>query len=200
MARPASGGLASKCVWIAGPNRTYWVGIFLTLQEKNMINIQADHITFDSIAVKVYPDRTGALKIRSSIYRHIKRRPDQQNLHGHNCALAFSLTPELTGATAKGKNCWKFWRTVVGKMPKWSWLRPTKMMKPISPPKSNRLRIWIWSKMVENRKGTVPTFKRFQKNFFDLINLVSLSSALSIMTSKEKYHCPKAKCFYRSGR
>jgi transposase len=36
--------------------------VFAALQEHDVINIQADHVSLDSTAVKVHPDGTGALK------------------------------------------------------------------------------------------------------------------------------------------
>lgn len=36
--------------------------VFAALQENDVINIQVDHISLDSTAVKVHPDGTGALK------------------------------------------------------------------------------------------------------------------------------------------
>ena len=36
--------------------------VFSTLQESDIINIQVDHVSLDSTAVKVHPDGTGALK------------------------------------------------------------------------------------------------------------------------------------------
>ena len=36
--------------------------VFLALQENDVINIQVDHVSLDSTAVKVHPDGTGALK------------------------------------------------------------------------------------------------------------------------------------------
>ena len=36
--------------------------VFLALQESDVINIQVDHVSLDSTAVKVHPDGTGALK------------------------------------------------------------------------------------------------------------------------------------------
>ena len=36
--------------------------VFLALQENDVINIQVDHVSIDSTAVKVHPDGTGALK------------------------------------------------------------------------------------------------------------------------------------------
>ena len=36
--------------------------VFAALQENDIINIQVDHVSVDSTAVKVHPDGTGALK------------------------------------------------------------------------------------------------------------------------------------------
>ena len=36
--------------------------VFLALQEKDIINIQVDNVSFDSTEVKVHPDGTGVLK------------------------------------------------------------------------------------------------------------------------------------------
>ena len=36
--------------------------VFSALQENDIINIQVDHVSLDSTAVKVHPDGTGALK------------------------------------------------------------------------------------------------------------------------------------------
>ena len=36
--------------------------VFSTLQENDVINIQVDHVSVDSTAVKIHPDGTGALK------------------------------------------------------------------------------------------------------------------------------------------
>lgn len=36
--------------------------VFAALQEHDVINIQVDHVSLDSTAVKVHPDGTGALK------------------------------------------------------------------------------------------------------------------------------------------
>jgi len=38
--------------------------VFSALQENDVINIQVDHVSLDSTAVKVHPDGTGALKKR----------------------------------------------------------------------------------------------------------------------------------------
>ena len=37
-------------------------GVFAALQENDIINIQVEHVSLDSTAVKVHPDGTGALK------------------------------------------------------------------------------------------------------------------------------------------
>jgi lactam utilization protein B len=36
--------------------------VFAAMQENDIINIQVDHVSLDSAAVKVHPDGTGALK------------------------------------------------------------------------------------------------------------------------------------------
>jgi hypothetical protein len=36
--------------------------VFAALQESDVINIQVDHVSLDSTAVKVHPDGTGSLK------------------------------------------------------------------------------------------------------------------------------------------
>lgn len=41
--------------------------VFAALQENDIINIQVDHVSLDSTAVKVHSDGTGALKKRSTI-------------------------------------------------------------------------------------------------------------------------------------
>ena len=41
--------------------------VFAALQENDVINIQVDHVSLDSTAVKVHPDGTGAFKKRSTI-------------------------------------------------------------------------------------------------------------------------------------
>jgi len=41
--------------------------VFAAPQENDIINIQVDHVSLDSTAVKVHPDGTGTLKIRSTI-------------------------------------------------------------------------------------------------------------------------------------
>jgi len=38
--------------------------VFAALQDSDIINIQVDHVSLDSTAVKVHPDGTGALKKR----------------------------------------------------------------------------------------------------------------------------------------
>ena len=43
--------------------------VFCALQEGDIVNIQVDHVSVDSTAVKVHPDGTRALKKRSTIYR-----------------------------------------------------------------------------------------------------------------------------------
>ncbi len=42
--------------------------VFTALQDGDIINIQVQHVSLDSTAVKVHPDGTGALKKRSTIY------------------------------------------------------------------------------------------------------------------------------------
>lgn len=56
--------------------------VFLALQENDVINIQVDHVSLDSTAVKIHPDGTGALNKRSSIYRQIPRQMDNQDSSG----------------------------------------------------------------------------------------------------------------------
>jgi transposase len=58
--------------------------IFLALQENDVINIQVDHVSLDATMVKVHPDGTGALKKRSSIYRQVPGRMDDQDSQGRS--------------------------------------------------------------------------------------------------------------------
>ena len=46
--------------------------VFGVLQDADVINIQVDHISLDSTAIKVHPDGTGALKKRSASHRKIQ--------------------------------------------------------------------------------------------------------------------------------
>lgn len=50
--------------------------VFSRLQANDIINIQVEHISVNSTAVKVHPDGTGALKKRSTIHRKITSRMD----------------------------------------------------------------------------------------------------------------------------
>ena len=56
--------------------------VFAALQENDVINIQVDHVSLDSTAVKVHPDGTGALK--KTVHNRLEnaRRLDNQNSHG----------------------------------------------------------------------------------------------------------------------
>jgi len=51
--------------------------VFSTLQESDVINIQVDHVSLDSTAVKVHPDGTGALK-KTVNNLSVSRGPDGQ--------------------------------------------------------------------------------------------------------------------------
>ena len=46
--------------------------VFCALQENDIINIQVDHVSVDSTAVKVHPDGTGALK--KTVHNRLARR------------------------------------------------------------------------------------------------------------------------------
>ncbi len=84
--------------------------VFLALQENNVINIQVDHISLDSTAVKVHPDGTGALKKRSSIYRQITSRLDHQDSYGCSppqSRRSISLSSEQAGDAPEGRNLLK---------------------------------------------------------------------------------------------
>jgi transposase len=43
--------------------------VFAALQENDLVNIQVDHVSLDSTAVKVHPDGADVLKKRRTIYR-----------------------------------------------------------------------------------------------------------------------------------
>ena len=49
--------------------------VFEALQENDFINIQVDHVSLDSTAVKVHPDGTGALK-KTVNNLSVNREPD----------------------------------------------------------------------------------------------------------------------------
>jgi len=51
--------------------------VFAALQENDIINIQVDHVSVDSTAVKVHPDGTGALK-KTVHNRLVNREVDGQ--------------------------------------------------------------------------------------------------------------------------
>ena len=51
--------------------------VFSALQEDDVINIQVDHVSLDSTAVKVHPDGTGALK-KTVNNLSVSRGPDGQ--------------------------------------------------------------------------------------------------------------------------
>ena len=51
--------------------------VFAALQENDFINIQVDHVSLDSTAVKVHPDGTGALK-KTVNNLSVNREPDGQ--------------------------------------------------------------------------------------------------------------------------
>ena len=50
--------------------------VFVALQQNDVIDIQVDHVSLDSKAVKVHPNGAGALKKRCSIYRQFASRVD----------------------------------------------------------------------------------------------------------------------------
>jgi Transposase and inactivated derivatives len=52
--------------------------VFAALQENDVINIQVDHVSLDSTAVKVHPDGTGALKKTVSNLLENHERAGQQ--------------------------------------------------------------------------------------------------------------------------
>jgi transposase len=76
--------------------------VFLALQENDVINIQVDHVSLDSTAVKVHPDGTGALKKRSSIYRQVESRLDHQDSYGCSRSQPRSSVLLVAGA---GRRC-----------------------------------------------------------------------------------------------
>lgn len=51
--------------------------VFAALQENDIINIQVNHVSLDSTAVKVHPDGTGALK-KTAINLSVSPAPDGQ--------------------------------------------------------------------------------------------------------------------------
>ncbi len=51
--------------------------VFSELQANDIINIQVEHVSVDSTAVKVHPDGTGALK-KTARKRSVNREPDGQ--------------------------------------------------------------------------------------------------------------------------
>ena len=51
--------------------------VFAALQESDIINIQVDHVSLDSTAVKVHPDGTGALK-KTANNLSVSHGPDGQ--------------------------------------------------------------------------------------------------------------------------
>ncbi len=51
--------------------------VFSELQANDIINIQVEHVSVDSTAMKVHPDGTGALK-KTARKRSVNREPDGQ--------------------------------------------------------------------------------------------------------------------------
>lgn len=51
--------------------------VFSELQANDIMNIQVEHVSVDSTAVKVHPDGTGALK-KTARSRSVNREPDGQ--------------------------------------------------------------------------------------------------------------------------
>ena len=82
--------------------------VFTALQDADVINIQVDTVSLDSIAVKVHPDGTGALK-KTARKPLANQEPDGQlRFTGFaaddRTAVPFSLSPGHAGDAPEGRN------------------------------------------------------------------------------------------------
>lgn len=55
---------------------------FGALQNSDLSNTQVEPVSLESTSVKVHPEGAGALKKRSTIYRHLAGRMDDHDLSG----------------------------------------------------------------------------------------------------------------------
>lgn len=108
---------------------------------------------------------------------------------GHNCAVAFSLSPGQAGDAPEGRkllksleNCgWEGARVIMDKAYEGDETRQLVFdlgMTPVVPPKSNRLSIWEYDKEVYKKRNEVERLFRRLKGFrrifsrFDKLDVV----------------------------
>ena len=79
--------------------------VFAALQESNIINIQVDHVSLNSTAVKVHPDGTGALKKNGPQSVGKSRADSTTKIHmvaaDARTAVTFCLSPSQSGEAPK---------------------------------------------------------------------------------------------------
>ncbi|WKD48656.1 IS5 family transposase [Microbulbifer spongiae] len=167
--------------------------VFLALQENNVINIQIDHISLDSTAVKVHPDGTGAFKKNGPQSIGKSRAGWTTKIHmiaaGHNRAVVFSLSPGQAGDAPEGRkllksleNCgWDGAKVIMDKAYEGNEARQLVFdlgMEPVVPPKSNRMSTWKYDVEAYKKRNEVERLFRRLKGFrrifsrFDKLDVV----------------------------
>jgi len=85
--------------------------VFAAMHENDVINIQVDHVSLDSTAVKVHPDGTGALKKYGPQSIGKSRAGWTTKIHlaaaDARTAVTFSLSPSQAGDAPEGRKLLK---------------------------------------------------------------------------------------------
>ncbi|WKD51086.1 IS5 family transposase [Microbulbifer spongiae] len=154
--------------------------IFPALQENNVINIQVNHISLDSTAVKLHPDGTGAFKKNGPQSIGKSRAGWNTKIHmvaaGHNRAVVFSLSPGQVGDAPEGRkllksleNCgWDGAKVIMEKAYEGNEIRRLGFdlgMEPVVPSKRNRLSTWKYDVEAYKKRNEVERLFRRLKGF-----------------------------------
>jgi len=154
--------------------------VFSALQENDVINIQVDHVSLDSTAVKVHPDGTGALKKNGPQSIGKSRAGWTTKIHmvaaDARTAVTFSLSPGQAGDAPEGRKLlktlenrgWEGTHVIMDKAYEGNETRQLVLaleMLPVVPPKSNRLSAWEYSKEMYKKRNEIERLFRRLKGF-----------------------------------
>ena len=168
--------------------------VFSELQANDIMNIQVEHISVDSVAVNMHPDGTGALKNGpQSIGKSRTRWTNKIHIAAANekTAVTFSLSSGQTGDAPEGRKLlktlenqgWEGTHVIMDKDYEGDDTLQLVLdleMIPVVPPKSNRVTKRDYDKALYKKRNEVERLFRRLKGFrrifsrFDKLDVVFL--------------------------
>ncbi|MEW8025162.1 MAG: IS5 family transposase [Candidatus Thiodiazotropha sp.] len=169
--------------------------VFSRLQANDIINIQVEHISVNSTAVKVHPDGTGALKKNGPQSIGKSRAGWTTKIHmvaaNEKTAVTFSLSPGQAGDAPEGRKLlktlenqgWEGTHVIMDRAYEGDETLQLVLdleMVPVVPPKSNRVTKWDYDKALYKKRNEVERLFRRLKGFrrifshFDKLDVVFL--------------------------